>query len=146
MLATSLAGKDLPATGSATAAPHRTARSRRYWGLATRVPMIDTATTPGGDTSKLTHHLRGDTGARRMTGMAQAAQPPRSAAERAAIGHLKARLAQQFPELSPEQIDRAVAGHYDTFDDSPIRDFVPVLVERAARQQLSDQRAKQHRA
>jgi hypothetical protein len=81
-----------------------------------------------------------------MTSMAHAAQRPRSAAERASIGHVKARLAQQFPELSPEQIDRAVAGHYDTFEDSPIRDFVPVLVERAARRQLSDQRAEHHRA
>jgi hypothetical protein len=38
-----------------------------------------------------------------------------------------------------------VRGQYDKFGQSRIRDFVPVLVERATRQQLDD-RAKQHRA
>jgi hypothetical protein len=81
-----------------------------------------------------------------MTAMAQAANTPRGASEQAAIRQVTARLVQQFPELSAEEIDRAVTGHYDAFDDSPIRDFVPVLVERAARQQLTDLRAHQHRA
>jgi len=29
-----------------------------------------------------------------------------------------------------------VQGHYGTFDDRPVRDFVPMLVERATREQL----------
>jgi len=52
---------------------------------------------------------------------------------------VRARLAQQFPDRSADEIDHAVTAHYDTFTDSPIRDFVPVLVERAARRQLTQQ-------
>jgi hypothetical protein len=69
---------------------------------------------------------------------AMKANAPRRASEDAAMRQVRARLAKQFPELSADEIDRAVTGHYDTFNDSPIRDFVPVLVERAARQQLTD--------
>lgn len=68
---------------------------------------------------------------------AQAANSGRNGPEEAAIRLVVARLAQQFPELSAEDIDRAVYGQYDRFDGSPIRDFVPVLVERASRRQLA---------
>lgn len=57
-------------------------------------------------------------------------------AERAALDRLIERLVQQFPELSREEITRAVHGRYADFDDSRVRDFVPVLVERAARRDL----------
>jgi hypothetical protein len=69
----------------------------------------------------------------------------RGISEQEAIRQVATRLAQQFPELSAEEVDQAVRGQYDKFGESPIRDFVPVLVERATRQQLYD-RAKQHRA
>lgn len=68
---------------------------------------------------------------------APAANSGRSSAEEAAIRQVVSRLAQQFPELSADDIDRAVNGQYDRFRSSPIRDFVPVLVERATRRQLS---------
>jgi hypothetical protein len=74
--------------------------------------------------------------------MAQAANADRTRAEQAAIRQVVARLAQQFPELSADEINRAVHGHYDRYNDSPIRDFVPVLVERATRQQLSEDQAR----
>ena len=45
----------------------------------------------------------------------------------------------QFPELPPDEIERTVRVKYESFADSPIRDFVPVLVERAARRQLAEQ-------
>jgi len=75
--------------------------------------------------------------------VAQAASSGRSSAEQSAIGQVVARLSQQFPELSAEDINRAVHGQYDKFNDSPIRDFVPVLVERATRRQLIQDGAEQ---
>lgn len=68
---------------------------------------------------------------------AQAANSGRNSPEEAAIRQVVARLTQQFPELSADDIDRAVNGQYDRFSSSPIRDFVPVLVERATRRQLT---------
>lgn len=69
--------------------------------------------------------------------MAHAAKSGSKASEQSALRQVTARLTEQFPELSAEEIDRAVHGQYTTFDQSPVRDFVPVLVERATRQQLS---------
>ena len=40
----------------------------------------------------------------------------------------------------PEAIEHAVYGHYENFDGRPIRDFVPILVERDAQQQLTRDR------
>jgi hypothetical protein len=71
---------------------------------------------------------------------------PREATEEAAIRRIVARLAQQFPEMSAIEIERAVSGSYDTFDDSAVRDFIPVLVERATRRQLTEQNSRRHRA
>ena len=68
---------------------------------------------------------------------APATNSGRHTPEEAAIRQVVARLAQQFPELSADEIDRAVNGQYDRFRSSPIRDFVPVLVERATRRQLT---------
>jgi hypothetical protein len=75
--------------------------------------------------------------------MAQRASSGRSRAEQAAIRQVAARLAQQFPELSADEIDRAVHGQYDRFSDSRIREFVPVLVERATRRKLTQDDAQQ---
>jgi hypothetical protein len=72
-----------------------------------------------------------------IVAMAQPANPGRNSPEEAAIRQVVARLTQQFPELPADDIDRAVNGHYDRFRSSPIRDFVPVLVERATRRQLT---------
>ena len=56
-----------------------------------------------------------------------------------AIQHVVGRLGGQFPELPPDEIERTVRDKYESLADSPIRDFVPVLVERAARRQLAEQ-------
>jgi hypothetical protein len=56
--------------------------------------------------------------------------------EAVAIRHVVARLARQFPGLAPADIERIVHEHYRTFDDRPVRDFVPMLVERASREAL----------
>lgn len=57
-----------------------------------------------------------------------------------ALRHVVSRLARQFPGLSAAEIERAVHAHYGTFDDRPVRDFVPMLVERATREQLIRER------
>jgi hypothetical protein len=62
--------------------------------------------------------------------------------ENDAIQHVVGRLARQFPELPPNEVERAVYGKYESFADSPIRDFVPVLVERGARNRLAQQRTR----
>jgi hypothetical protein len=60
--------------------------------------------------------------------------------EAEAMTRVVRRLRQQFPDLSDEAIDQAVYGHYEQFDGRPVRDFVPILVERAAQQQLAGDR------
>lgn len=62
--------------------------------------------------------------------------------ENAAIDQVVGRLAGQFPELPVEEIERAVYGKYESFTGSPVRDFVPVLVERAAKQRLAERRTR----
>lgn len=45
-------------------------------------------------------------------------------------------MQKQFLQLAAEQIQRAVCGEYEGYETSKIRDFVPILVERAARREL----------
>ncbi|MGW4339719.1 three-helix bundle dimerization domain-containing protein [Rhodococcus koreensis] len=42
------------------------------------------------------------------------------------------RLARRFPDLDPDLVDRAIDLAHHRFDGRPVRDFVPLLVERAA--------------
>ena len=50
------------------------------------------------------------------------------------------RLATAFPELASAQVEQIVRQSHGLFTGKPIRDFVPVLVERKARHELSEQR------
>lgn len=63
-------------------------------------------------------------------------QAHRERAETAALAKIAERIAGQFPELSAEEIDRAIQARYAEFEGSRIRDFVPVLVERQVRRDL----------
>ena len=56
--------------------------------------------------------------------------------EAEAISRVVQRLREQFPEVPPEALEEVVNGHYAAFDGRPVRDFVPVLVERATRADL----------
>jgi hypothetical protein len=47
------------------------------------------------------------------------------------------RLAERFPEEQRSVIEDVVAEEHRFLDDGPIRDYVPVLVERAARMRLT---------
>lgn len=72
------------------------------------------------------------------------ARPTRT--EQAAINNLIERLSKQFPELPADEIRKAVCGEYEGFEASKVRDFVPILVERAARRELVHAGGHQHRA
>jgi hypothetical protein len=59
-----------------------------------------------------------------------------AAVERAAVSRLICTLQERFPDLPPEVIADGVGRHHQRFEDSRVRDFVPMLVERAARAEL----------
>lgn len=56
--------------------------------------------------------------------------------EARAVGQINDRLAASFPDLAPEVVARTVQSCYLEFASSPIREFVPVLVERLAKAAL----------
>lgn len=47
-----------------------------------------------------------------------------------AIAHVARRLRARFPDIQAEAIDRMVFDAAREFDGRPIRDYVPILVER----------------
>lgn len=57
--------------------------------------------------------------------------------EQTALAEIERRLALEFPEAAPDAIDAAVKRAYSRFAASKIRDFVPLFVEKHAREQLS---------
>lgn len=54
-----------------------------------------------------------------------------------AVGHVVDRLAERFPHLSRASIEEAVREEHEALDGGKVRDFVPVLVEHAAKARLS---------
>jgi hypothetical protein len=56
--------------------------------------------------------------------------------ETRAVNAVVHRLAVAFPDLAPDVIAQTVRRSYQQFAGSPIRDFVPVLVERLAKNDL----------
>lgn len=56
--------------------------------------------------------------------------------ENRAIDEVVDRLAKLFPELPAEEVATAVSQVQPEFDDAPIRDFVPLFVERSAKARL----------
>ena len=47
-----------------------------------------------------------------------------------AIDQLQDRLRERFPDVEPEGLKQMVSKVHHQYDGSPIRDFIPVLVER----------------
>jgi hypothetical protein len=64
----------------------------------------------------------------------------RALAEQRALADLVVRLRDAYPEVPPAEIEATVQGRYAYFEGSRVRDFITVLVERHARQQLSADR------
>ena len=57
--------------------------------------------------------------------------------ERQTIEHVAQRLSRHFPAVDPDDVRRVVRDTYHRFDDHPTREFVPILVEEAARDRLT---------
>ena len=60
----------------------------------------------------------------------------RSENERRAVERVITRLTTGFPDVPPASVRHIVNASWNQFPDPPVRDFVPVLVERNAREQL----------
>ncbi len=76
-----------------------------------------------------------------MTGtMATMRQTDTDAHEAREIDEVIGRLRDQFPDVSESRIRAVVTDAHQAFEGRPIRDFVPVFVERAARQTLATPR------
>jgi hypothetical protein len=59
--------------------------------------------------------------------------------EEAFISEVQARLVAKFAQLPPDHVARAVAEAHARFEQSRVRDFVPLLVERRAGDDLFKQ-------
>jgi hypothetical protein len=59
-----------------------------------------------------------------------------SDAERTAIARVAQRLSARFPNVAPAVVSRVVRETHHCFHDHPTREFVPILVEDAARDRL----------
>lgn len=56
--------------------------------------------------------------------------------EWAAIQQLTERLQLSFPSVSPDTVMTVVHHNHSRFDGRPVRDFVPMFVERGATREL----------
>jgi hypothetical protein len=74
-----------------------------------------------------------------MTSARHAIGSSGSAEEVRAIERVATRLKQRLPNRAEADIERAIESEYRNFDRCSIRDFVPVLVERLAREQLQNE-------
>ena len=61
--------------------------------------------------------------------------------EQDALEHVHQRLSSRHSELTSEEILVVIQSAHASFDASPIRDFVPLLVERRAGAELSARKA-----
>ena len=57
--------------------------------------------------------------------------------EQAAMTLIRERLANVYTDVPPDRVETAVQHALARFERCPIRDFVPLLVERRARSELS---------
>jgi hypothetical protein len=57
--------------------------------------------------------------------------------EQQIIDQLTTKLADAHKQVEPAHVTRVVKEKYDRFNGSPIRDFVPLLVERHAKAELA---------
>ncbi|WP_458317562.1 three-helix bundle dimerization domain-containing protein [Mycolicibacterium brisbanense] len=61
-------------------------------------------------------------------------------AEQTALAQIRQRLVQEFPGTSLADVEAAVTRAHARFADRPIRDFVPLFVEKHARHSLAQHR------
>lgn len=56
--------------------------------------------------------------------------------EQTVIDQLVGRLTSRYPAISQSTVERVVHDVHARFDGRPLRDYVPLLVERSARSEL----------
>ncbi|MWB98713.1 hypothetical protein GB864_09160 [Agromyces sp. MMS17-SY077] len=56
--------------------------------------------------------------------------------EARSVADVVERLATKYPEVDRAEVERIVRTEHHEFDGKPVRDFVPVLVEKAAKKQI----------
>ncbi|MEU0494522.1 three-helix bundle dimerization domain-containing protein [Mycobacterium sp. NPDC006124] len=61
-----------------------------------------------------------------------------SLSEQAALSQVEQRLTSRYIDLPADRIQSAVQAAHERFEDSKIRDFVPLLVERRVRETLAN--------
>jgi len=64
--------------------------------------------------------------------------------EHALLGEVVERLAGRHPTVPPGIVNDVVHDVYAKFDGAPVREFVPLLVEREAHSALSEHSVPQH--
>jgi hypothetical protein len=57
--------------------------------------------------------------------------------EQQIMEHLAQRLAVVYPDIELDQVVRTVSEEFGRFDGRPIRDFIPLFVEKHANSRLS---------
>lgn len=57
--------------------------------------------------------------------------------EQTVIDQIVVRLTSQYPTISTSKVSTVVHDVHSRFDDRPVRDFVPLLVERHAKSELA---------
>lgn len=60
----------------------------------------------------------------------------REVAEQRSVDEVIDRLAGKYPEVDRAQIEQIVADEHQSFEGRPVRDFVPVLVEKSAKKRV----------
>ena len=58
------------------------------------------------------------------------------------LGEVERRMVAKYPDLPQAQVSQVIAQAHNRFADSRIRDFVPLLVERRARTELSNKESR----
>lgn len=57
--------------------------------------------------------------------------------EQQIIDHMTARLSAKYPTVSTETVSRLIQEEHAGFDDWPLREYVPLFVERHANAELA---------
>ncbi|ANJ27951.1 three-helix bundle dimerization domain-containing protein [Agromyces aureus] len=60
----------------------------------------------------------------------------KKATEQHAVAEVVDRLAEKYPGVDRDEIARIVADEYAGLEGKPVRDFVPVLVEKSAKKRV----------
>jgi len=56
-----------------------------------------------------------------------------------AVEQVVDRLSERFSQVPAQRVSEVVDQTYHEFDGAPIRDFVPIMVEKSARDRLASQ-------